>query len=113
LTISTYNNTFRSDPRDDQLENLLNLFTCGYVQPFRQKTTLQFARRTQTISLDENAPGYKVPGVEYCFVDISRDPVLILERDIRNTAFRTYRDGKCGGAVYSGAEAQDGRLLVL
>jgi hypothetical protein len=48
------------------------------------------------ISLDESAPGFEVPGAEYCFLDIAREPVLILEKIIRNTVFRLYRDGKRG-----------------
>jgi hypothetical protein len=48
------------------------------------------------ISLDETAPGFEVPGAEYCFLDIAREPVLILERNTRNTVFRLYRDGKKG-----------------
>jgi len=48
------------------------------------------------ISLDETAPGFEVPGAEYCFLDIAREPVLILERNIRNMAFCNYRKGKKG-----------------
>lgn len=48
------------------------------------------------ICLDESAPGFEVPEAEFCFFDIAREPVLILEKNGRNTAFRLYRDGKRG-----------------
>jgi hypothetical protein len=82
--------------REEQMANILALYTCGTLKPFRRPTTMVFCDRQRVMTMDMNAAGFDVAGSVPFFFDVAREPVLQIARHPNNSSFRTWRDAKCG-----------------